>query len=228
MQVEKTRPERRTSYLWVWQGLHIPGRKWLSTFLCLFVLRCPWSLGGGICHRCLWIWEYWLWFQSGKSPTLSYSIPEIPGRGEKVHIYTHTHIYIHIHICIHTEGGHTISVTGYCCNTCHIYQRFQHCWKAIVQEPCTGRSTPQSQSRRASISNWEDRGTARPVTYYHRHWRLETELPFQDTSYLLTCFNKVFARFACLIITLNVLLPFFRQGISYLYTRKCFLGRNQL
>lgn len=135
MRVEKTRPDQRTSYLWVWQGLHTPGLKWLSTFLCLFVLRCPWSLGGGICHHYLWIWEYWLWFQSGKSPTLSYSIPEIPRKGKKVYmcihtnIHTHTHwftmyllyvstylliyVYIYIHICIHAEAGHTISVTGY-------------------------------------------------------------------------------------------------------------------
>lgn len=104
IRVEKTRPDWRTSYLWVWQGLHTPGLKWLSTFLCLFVLHCPWSLGGGICHRCLWIWEYWLWFQSGKSPTLSYSIPEIPRKGEKVYMYIHTNIYIHTHtdlLCIY-------------------------------------------------------------------------------------------------------------------------------
>lgn len=114
VQAGKTRLDQRAIYLWGWQGLHIPGQKLLSTSQCLFVLHCPWSLEGGICHPYLWIWEYWLWFQSGKSPVQSYSIPQTPERGEKVHadryvVHTKllcylTHIYWFTDVCRNTDA----------------------------------------------------------------------------------------------------------------------------
>lgn len=65
-------------YRWGWRARRTPGRRWRSTSRCPSALRCPGSLAAGVCHQHLGTWEYWLWFQSGMSPALSYSIPQRP------------------------------------------------------------------------------------------------------------------------------------------------------
>lgn len=65
-------------YRWEWQARRTPGQRWRSISRCPSALRCPWSLAAGVCHQHLGTWEYWLWFQSGMSPALSYSIPQRP------------------------------------------------------------------------------------------------------------------------------------------------------
>lgn len=65
-------------YRWGWRARRTPGRRWRSTSPCPSAPRCPGSLAAGVCHQHLGTWEYWLWFQSGMSPALSYSIPQRP------------------------------------------------------------------------------------------------------------------------------------------------------